>query len=121
MGYIVIKPKKGGVKSEECFTVKKERIYFSKALHEKLGLTPRPKDALILIEKETGMLCFDFKDRGQMPDTFPVSVHVNKHGARTCLIYCRTFIEDYSVPCGKYRIVGKDGSVYKTDCIVKRG
>ena len=118
MGYVMIRPKKGGYHSMETFTVSKTRIYISKALTEKLGLHLRRKAVVILVEKETGVLCFDFKDLGQLRDAFPVCVHINRTNGMSCVVYCGASIEEHSIPLGRYSIVEKDGSIYKTDCIV---
>lgn len=118
MGYAIIKPNRGGAKQEECFNVSGGRIYFSRPLYLRLGLLGRPQSAVILVDKETGALCFDFKDRGQMPDSHRVCVHLNKNKATTVCIYCKWAVAHYGIPFGKYRIVDRDGSVWKSDCII---
>lgn len=119
MGYIVIKRKMGGNQPEEFVSVSPSgRITFSKALYEKIGLLKRPTAILLLINNETGALCFDLKDKG-FRDSFPVSAHMNKSGGVTCCIYCSKSIEKYNLTPGHYKVVGRDGSVYVTDCIVK--
>lgn len=119
MGYIVIKPKKGGIKPHEHITVGSGRIYISKALAERLGLHLRKKAVRLLIDSDTRALCLDFKDLGQMPDAFPVRINYNKNNSMTCAVYCAASIEDYHITQGRYRITSQDGCVYKTDCIVK--
>ena len=119
MGYIVIKRTRGGVKPVERFSVSKDRIYFSKPLFMRLGLSLRKKSAVLMIDNESGQLCFDFKDSVKFPDAYPISVHTNQHNSITCLIYCGRAIATKGIPFGVFHIVSQDGDVYKSDCIVK--
>lgn len=118
MGYIVIKPIKGGVKPLERIYVKKDRIHFSKTLATTMGLFERQRAVIILVDKDTKAVCFDIKDKGQMRDSFPVSLHVNQHNSVTATVYCRKFIEEFNVPLGTYKIASKDGDIWKTDLIL---
>jgi hypothetical protein len=117
MGYTIIKPKRGGVKSGEHFTISQGKIYISRGLTDKLGLHLRKKAVRIMIDNDTKALCFDFKDLGQLPDAFPVCIHTNHTNGRSCVVYCAASIVGYGVPTGKFTIVSQDGPIYKTDCI----
>lgn len=119
MGYKLIKRSKGGPKPVERFTIRKDRIYFSKALYERLGLHLRKKCVLMYIDTDSGCLCFDFKDMDSFPDAYPVCTHVNTHASMTCMIYCHKAMENYGIPHGEFHFTDRDGSIYKTDCIVK--
>ena len=119
MGYIVIKRPRGGIPPVERFSVRESGITFSRPLSKRLGLDVRRKEAVISIEKETGALCFDFKDKGTYPGAFLISASTNPQGSTTCKIYCKKTIERYNIPFGLYHFVSQDGSIHKTDCIVK--
>lgn len=117
MGYIIVKPQRGGIQNNgEYLHVSKSRISFSKDLYVKLGLTARKKCAVMYIDSDTRMLCFDFKDY-PFRDAFLVSVSVNRQNSTTVCIYATKTIELLGIETGKYHITSQDGSVYKTDIL----
>lgn len=119
MGYRIIKPQKGGIKSEEYIYVSKSRLYFTKALYLRAGLTARKKCAVLYEDTETGTLCFDFRD-APFRDAFRVSVYTNKENSTTVCIYAEKTIADLGLRPGRYAVTGQDGSVYKTDISVNK-
>ena len=116
MGYIIVKPQKGGTNYGEYIHVSKSRISFSKELYTKLRLTERKKSAVMYVDTETRMICFDFKDY-PFRDGFKVSVSTNPQGSTTVCIYAAKTIELLGIETGKYHITSQEGSVYKTDIL----
>jgi len=119
MGYRLIKPEKGGIRSKEFVHVSVSRIGFTKALYTKLGLTERKKCALLYEDTDTGMLCFDFKDF-PFRDAFNVSVNTNKNNSTSVCIFCEKTIERLGLEYGRYDITECDGQIMKTNIKVNR-
>ena len=113
MGYIVLK-NTSSRRGEETFRVSDKGIHFSSALKRKIGLDKKAYRVVIMIDSDTRKLCMDFKD-GDYPDSYPVNL-----GRSNAIVYSELLVREYNVPKGLYRFEKKDGSVYVSNCIVKK-
>ncbi len=114
MGYKLIKPRKGGVASQEFIHVSKSRISFTKAFYKRMGLTLRKKCVLIYEDTDDQTLCFDFKD-APFRDAYTVSVFTSKQNSTTVCVFCRKTIELLGLVPGRFYVTGQDGSIIKTN------
>ena len=119
MGYKLIKPRKGGVASQEFIHVSKSRISFTKALYNRMGLTLRKKCALMYEDTNDHTLCFDFKDR-PFPDAYTISVFTSKQNSTSVCVFCRKTIELLGLTPGRFYVTGQDGSIIKTNIKINR-
>lgn len=116
MGYKLLKPaRRQGGRATETFGITRRHITLNELMIAKLGL--RPGDGLVLFESEDGFLTLAVGKPGDANARDLRTARRDKNrpfGSCTLSCYC----PGVTRRCrrGRYRITGRDGGFFTTDC-----